>query len=57
MPENEQQLAIAHSIILIETLGLVCVADREMDGKNKNRNIFYLKKMMVKLKLFLIIHQ
>jgi hypothetical protein len=29
MPENEQQLAIAHSIILIETLGLVCVADRE----------------------------
>jgi peptidylamidoglycolate lyase len=29
MPENEEQLAIAHSIILIETLDLVCVADRE----------------------------
>jgi len=29
MPENEQQLAIPHSIILIEALGLVCVADRE----------------------------
>jgi len=29
MPENEQQLAIPHSIILIETLDLVCVADRE----------------------------
>jgi hypothetical protein len=29
MPENEEQLAIAHSTVLIETLGLVCVADRE----------------------------
>jgi hypothetical protein len=29
MPEDEQQLAIPHSIILIETLDLVCVADRE----------------------------
>jgi len=29
MPENEEQLAIPHSIILIETLDLVCVADRE----------------------------
>jgi len=29
MPEEEEQLAIPHSIILIEALDLVCVADRE----------------------------
>jgi DNA-binding beta-propeller fold protein YncE len=29
MPEDEQQLIIPHSILLIETLDLVCVADRE----------------------------
>jgi hypothetical protein len=29
MPEDEKQLAIPHSIILLETLNLVCVADRE----------------------------
>jgi len=29
MPEDEEQLAIPHSIVLIETYDLVCVADRE----------------------------
>lgn len=29
MPEDEEPLRIPHSIILIETLDLVCVADRE----------------------------
>ncbi|CAF1489357.1 unnamed protein product [Adineta ricciae] len=29
MPEEEKQLVIPHSIILIESFGLVCVADRE----------------------------
>jgi DNA-binding beta-propeller fold protein YncE len=29
MPEGEQQLTIPHSILLIEVLDLVCVADRE----------------------------
>ena len=29
MPEEQEQLAIPHSIILIEVLDLVCVADRE----------------------------
>ncbi|UJR10899.1 hypothetical protein I4U23_015087 [Adineta vaga] len=29
MPEEEKQLVIPHSIILIESLDLVCVADRE----------------------------
>ena len=29
MPENEEQLTIPHSILLIESLDLVCVADRE----------------------------
>jgi len=29
MPDEEEQLSIPHSIILIEGLDLVCVADRE----------------------------
>ena len=29
MPEGEEQLAIPHSIIRIEVLDLVCVADRQ----------------------------
>lgn len=29
MPQGEEPLAIPHSIILMETLDLVCVADRE----------------------------
>ncbi|CAF1118839.1 unnamed protein product [Adineta steineri] len=46
MPDEEKQLAIPHSIILIETLGLVCVADRENgrivcfdDGENNEGNV------------------
>lgn len=29
MPENEQPLDIPHSLLLIESLDLVCVADRQ----------------------------
>lgn len=48
MPEGQQQLAIPHSIVLIEILDLVCVADREngrivcfdagMDDEETNHN-------------------
>jgi peptidylamidoglycolate lyase len=47
IPQNEKQLVIPHSLILIESLDLICVADRQ-NGRLKNLSfVFYSKEFII----------